>query len=257
LSAPFTIETDGDELEREAWYQWTRDRFPGYEKFWSVRIVPTTYRVRHRDNIRFQTTVELDAAGYTDEDVTIAQLHYTILRHLHRVFVLLDEAHASFLSPREHRGNRPFGPDEFFESFTRLSGVSDLADELLARRANPGRYGAWNERDGRNARRAWRDQVVSDPLRRVRDYRNRLVHGRIVPETFVPARHADGRDLGVLLFYPRLEAVDRYLDWRVAFAAAASPSPDFDEAALIARDAWDLTVDFVEQAWATHLLSDV
>jgi hypothetical protein len=91
----------------------------------------------------------------------------------------------------------------------------------------------------------------------VRDYRNRLVHGLIVPETFVPARHPDGRDMGVLLFYPTLDAVDRYLDWRVAFAASASPSPDFDEAALIARDAWDLTVDHVEQPWVTHLLPHV
>jgi hypothetical protein len=91
----------------------------------------------------------------------------------------------------------------------------------------------------------------------VRDFRNRLVHGLIVPETFVPARHPDGRDMGVLLFYPTLDAVDRYLDWRVAFAASASPSPDFDEAALIARDAWDLTVDHVEQPWVTHLLPHV
>lgn len=152
---------------------------------------------------------------------------------------------------------RAFGPDHFFESFTRLSGVSDLADELLARRANPGTYDAWNERDGAVARRAWRKQSATDPLRRVRSYRNRLVHGRVVPETFVAAVHPDGRDLGVLLFYPRLEVVDRYLDWRVAFAAATSPSPDFDEAALIVRDAWELVVDHVDESWRTHLLPTV
>jgi hypothetical protein len=257
VTAPFTIATDGDELERETWPQWTQRRFPSYETFWTARIVPLTYRVHNRVNIRFPTTAELSAAGYTDEDVTVAQLHYTILRHLHRVFVLLDNANASFLSQREHRGNRAFGPDEFFESFARLSGVSDLADELLARRASPGMYGAWNERDGGNARREWRRQAASDPLRPVRDYRNRLVHGRIVPETFVAARHPDGRDMGVLLFYPTLDTVDRYLDWRVAFEASASRSPDFDEAALIARDAWDLTVDYVEHAWVTHLLPNV
>ena len=93
------------------------------------------------------------------------------------MFVLLDDARASFLSPRQHVANRGFGRDEFFESFARLSGVSDLADELLARRASPGTYGAWNERDGGNARRAWRDRAASDPLRPVRDYRNVSTRG--------------------------------------------------------------------------------
>lgn len=254
MAAPFTIAADGDLLETEAWPRWTRDRFPSYETFWVARVVPLTNRVHDRRNIRFQTDLQLRALGYTDEDVTVAQLHYTLLMHLHRVFVLLDDARASFLSPREHHGNRPFGPAHFFESFTRLSGVSDLADELLARIASPGKYAAWNELDGRNARSAWRKKATSDPLRPVRDYRNRLVHGRVVPELYVPAVHPDGRDLGLLLFYPRLSAVDRYLDWRVAFAAAVSPSPDVDEAALIVRDAWELVVAHVDESWRTHLL---
>lgn len=256
MTGGFALAEDGDEFEKQWWPQWIRDRFPSYEAFWAARVVPLTYRVHERRNVHFQTTAELAAVGYTDEDVTVAQLHYTLLRHLGRVFELLDDARASFLSPRQHVANRPFGRDQFFESFARLSGVSDLADELLARRSSPGKYGAWNEAHGRGARSAWRKQG-DDPLRHVRSYRNRLVHGRIVPETYVTALDPQGSPVGHVLFYPRVDAVDVYLDWRDAFAAATAetPSRDFDEAALIVSDAWDLVVDYVEHAWVTHLFA--
>lgn len=254
MTHPFTIAEDGDEFEKGWWPQWTRDRFPSYQAYWVPRIVPLTHRVKNRRNVHFQTSAELEAAGYTDEDVAVAQLHYTILRHLGRVFELLDDAHA--FTVRSYGANRPFGRDEFFESFARLSGTSDVADELLARRASPGTYDAWQETHGRNARTGWR-KTNPDPLRPVRAYRNRLVHGRVVPEVYVNAQDTQGRALGQMLFYPRLDKVDSYLDWRVAFAAAVSPSPDFDEAALIAVDAWEKVVDYVEQAWQTHLLPNV
>jgi hypothetical protein len=157
------------------------------------------------------------AAGFTVEDVAIAQLHYTVLRHLGRVFELLDDARA--FTTTSYLANPPFGREEFFESFTRLSGVSDVADELLSRRSNPGAYDPWNERDGADARRAWRSNGP-DPLQPVRAYRNRLVHGRVVPEVYLDLLGPHGRVVGQTLLHPRLEGVDRYLDWRTAFKAA-------------------------------------
>ena len=61
---------------------------------------------------------------------------------------------------------------------------------------------------------------------------------------------------GHLLFYPRLGKVDSYLDWRVAFALAAGNErpADFAEAALIAADAWEQVVGYVESGWQNHLL---
>ncbi len=251
VERPFTIATDGDEFEMGWWPQWTHNDFPSYQAFWAARVVPLTYRVKDRRNIRFQTTGELSAAGYTDEDVAVVQLHYTLLQHLGRVFELLDDARA--FTSRSWVANRPFTRNAFFESFARLSGASDVADELLARSATPAKYDAWNEAHGRNARDAWR-KSNPDALRPVRAYRNRLVHGRVVPEVYVRAHDAGGRAIGDVLLYPRLEKVDAYLDWRLAFDAAAAPSSDFDEAALIAAEAWEQVVGHVEQAWQTYLL---
>jgi hypothetical protein len=250
---PFTIEEDGDESEKRWWPQWTRDRFPSYEAYFVARIVPLTYRVKERKNIRFQTTAELATAGYNDEDVTVAQLHYTLLLHLGRVFELLDDSRA-FTHPSELTVREAFGRDKFLESFTRLSGASDVSDELLARRASPGTYNAWDERQGANARRSWR-QANSDPLLPVRDYRNRLVHGRIVPEVYAPVKDKGGRVVGDALYYPRLTKVDDYLDWRVAFDANSNAvHPDFDDAALIVLEGWERVVTHVEEAWQQHLV---
>ena len=130
----FTIPTDGDEPEKNWWSQWTGDHFPSYEAFWVERIVPLTYRVKQRVDIRFQRAAELAAAGYTDEDVTVAQLHYTLLTHLGRVFELLDDARA-FTSPVPVAN--AFGRYQFFETFTRLSGASDVADEYTRPPSGP------------------------------------------------------------------------------------------------------------------------
>lgn len=62
----------------------------------------------------------------------------------------------------------------------------------------------------------------------------------------------------MLLLYPRLGKVDSYLDWRKAFAANEKvPSADFAEAAIIAVEAWEAVVDYVEQAWQKHLLPNL
>jgi hypothetical protein len=89
----------------------------------------------------------------------------------------------------------------------------------------------------------------------VRSYRNRLVHGRIVPEIYAQAKDKDGRVVGDALYYPRLEKVDDYLDWRVAFEANTPVvHPDFDDAALVGREAWELVVAHVEASWQAHLV---
>jgi hypothetical protein len=176
---PYTLAADGDLEERRYWPLFVRHQFPSYEEFWVKRIVPLTNRTRFRQDVSFRSSSELNPLGYRDEDVAVAQLHYTLLLHLGRVFDLLTEGQA-FTHPTPLFG-RAFGRHEFFESFTRLSGANDVADEILARRQAPGSFEAWSETHGSNARRNWR-QTQGDPLRPIRAYRNRLVHGRVVPE---------------------------------------------------------------------------
>lgn len=246
----FTIELPhpygGDGFERAWWSKCARTRFPGYEVFWARRVVPLTGRDARPPHIRFKTREELATHGYTDEDVTIAQLHYTLLMHLGVVFELLDAADAFRI--RAPLPGRRFGGEDFFHAFARLSGASDVADELLGRNADRERWEPWNEDAGAAARRSWRDRNPDDPLRPIRDYRNRLVHGRVVPGFRL--LHAHG---AAVVFYPGLERVDAYVDWRVAFVYD-QPPPDFEEAAMIVLDAWESVVEYVEDAWRQHLI---
>jgi hypothetical protein len=262
---PFTIATDGDLEEQHYWPLFVRQHFPSYETFWVKRVVPLTRRVDHRSAIGFRMTFELKKDGFDDEDVAVAQLHYTLLMHLGRVFDQLSAAQA-FVRPAP-LPHRTFDRHAFFECFTRLSGASDVADELLGRRASPGVYDAWSEKHGSDARTAWR-KTHPDPLRPIRAYRNRLVHGRVVPELWGTMQSQTSQHSGSILTYPRIDKVNDYLDWREAFAIRAvpgpgsavvstAPPPDFEEAALIVRQVWQEVVSYVETSWQTHLLPSI
>jgi hypothetical protein len=182
---PLSLAGDGDRFEQLYWNAFVAERFPSYECFWLAHVAPLTYRgtdsLSTDLRIRFRTDAELAAEDRGHEDVAIAQLHYTLLLHVGRVWELLDRALA--FTSNDARKGLTFDAYDFFESFTRLSGASDVADELLERRRVCGSatYPAWDENAGASARRAWRDRR-GDPLKDIRAYRNRLVHGRVVPQ---------------------------------------------------------------------------
>lgn len=125
----FSIANDGDEWEKLYSEAFARERFPAYEDFWLRHVVPLTNRAATDRlstdlRIRFRTDAELAADGRGDEDVAIAQLHYTLLLHLGRVWQLLEQGLAFDAGPASGQG---FDQHHFFESFTRLSGASDVA----------------------------------------------------------------------------------------------------------------------------------
>jgi hypothetical protein len=259
--SPFTIASDGDEWEKLYWEAFASETFPSYEDFWLANVLPLTNRATDRLSsdlrIRFRTDAELAADGRGHEDVAIAQLHYTLLLHVGRVWQLLDQAHA--FTSDDAGWAAFFDQNFFFESFTRLSGASDVADEILERRRalGTGTYPAWDEGAGARARREWRRRQ-GDPLRDVRAYRNRLVHGRVIPQWNLRVFEVGtGAFHGEQLMYPRLDRVEDHLDWRPAFDPANVDAllPEFEKADVLVLEAWERVLRCVEASWRQHLLS--
>jgi hypothetical protein len=232
---PFTLATDGDPFEQRYWTAFLARKFPSYERFWAAAIVDVTRRGIDRKDISMRSDTELAAVGKGHEDVAIAQLHYTVMMHLGRAFDLRTEMDRY----------------AFVEAFVRLTGASDCADELLQRVATPGAYDAWSEEEGRKARFRWR-RAHGKPLQDIHDYRNKLVHGRVMSEVTAIDPETQQR----FYFYPRLDRVDAYLDWRTVIPdpTTAIQSGDYAAAQTIAIYAWERVVDYCEDAWATHLL---
>ena len=78
----YTIVDDGDDFERLAWASFLRADFPAAtETFWQRHIVPLTNRPA---DIQLKDDATLQTEGKGHEDLAIAQLHYTVLKHLVR-----------------------------------------------------------------------------------------------------------------------------------------------------------------------------
>lgn len=131
-----TLAKDGDTLEQKYHGRFLEAEFGGYAELWAAYIVPLTGRPDHID---FKTDAELREMGRGHADLCNAQLHYTVLVHLARVWDL-------------RMGNQFPDLESFTEGIVRLSAATDVADELLQRATNPGDFidKAWDE--GRGAR---------------------------------------------------------------------------------------------------------
>jgi hypothetical protein len=142
----YTLEKDGDPVERKYWNLFLRAEFPSYETVWADFVVPVTGRPDHGG---FKSDEVLAEIGLGPGDMCNAQLHYTTFTHLARVFDLKE---AGFVEA-----------DSFIEALVRLAAATDAADELLQRATNPGLYPAWQE--GPAARNEWRKGHGYPPAR--------------------------------------------------------------------------------------------
>jgi hypothetical protein len=221
----------GDAFERRYWSAFLAVEFPSYELFWQKSVVPLTNRPR---NIHLKSSDDLQAAGFSDDDICVAQLHYTVLRHLARTFEL---RRASMLDV-----------ELLTEGLVRLTGAQDVAFELLERHRDAKLYDPWTEsgeRGGRKARTKWQ-QDHGHPLQGMRDYRNHLVHGRMTP-TVISEDH----------FVPRMGRETAYFDWRKVTSGTGwhtQLGQDLVTCRVVLDDAWRQTLTYLDGAWKENLL---
>lgn len=236
----YTIPNDGDPFERAAWHSFLAEEFPAYEAFWQRHVVPLTNRPV---DIQLKNDGALKAAGRSHEDLAIAQLHYTVLRHLVRAHTI--------------RVAGAVDESALFVGLSTIVGAHDVAFEVLERYTHRGVYDPWLEsrprgqtrgsKAGQDAQAEWK-KAHGYPLQHIRDYRNKLVHGRTPPSLL---------DANGVVLLPAPEAVSRYCDWRTVTAQAATgrlPLGDFMPVGAILDMAWATTIDYLQKEWERRLL---
>lgn len=181
MSKYFLIK-DGDVLEQKYWNKFVEKDFPSYEKYWQIYIVPLTNRPYNK---RFKTDEELKKIIKNDHDIYLAQLHYTILKHLGRVYDLINST-------------EQLNYDNLVEGLTRICGALDVADEFLERNCNPEQYRAWDIPKSIKARLERRKK--ENPNKNISDYRNYFIHCPLLPSF-------NG------LYYPKIGYESKYYKW--------------------------------------------
>jgi hypothetical protein len=234
----YQLATDGDRYEIDYYPLFIQTEFPSYEVFWQKFIVPLT---RRPTDIHTKNDTELAQMGRTPNDICIAQLHYSVLRHLIRAYDI----------QRTHT----MGVDHAFFGLTAVCGAHDVAFELLERFRSPARYDPWavkkrgNILGGKDAQTAWK-KADNFPLQNFRDYRNNLMHGRMLPGLVVED----------VTYLPTVGKELQYLDWRKITnlpTPSQFPRTDFSKVADILSAAWQGTIQYLESRWQTHLLPNI
>jgi hypothetical protein len=225
----YTLIPDGDDLEQTCYHLFLQQEFPSYETFWQRRIVPLTNRPT---NIYIKDDTELTAIGKGHIDICIAQLHYSVLNHLYCIYSLKNCVNLSL--------------DKFMEGMVRLCGAQDVAFDLLERCTNPNDYGAWVNssrnipKGSRESHSNWqRDNEY--PLQEIRNYRNILIHGRLLPSV-----------TGVNIYLPDIGKESLYFDWRRIINnpdIQALVTQDFKTTNQILEYCWVQTMQYFEEQW--------
>lgn len=227
----YNLAQHGDIFERHYWPLFIKDQFPSYERFWQKFIVPITNRP---NDLFFKTNIELSKINKSESDICIAQLNYSIIRHLMRCFDISILLRSSPVAEQL---------DLLIEGICRLVGAQDNGFELLERFKTPNKYLPFKEKDGKKAREKWQTDNKY-PLQTIRDYRNNLSHGRSLPGIIDVNR----------LCLPGIGKVDSYLDWRIITDpsnASKLNKGDFISVLTILESAHKETIDYLETTWKT------
>lgn len=230
----YSLINDGDGIEKKYWKKFIQEQFPSYEKFWIKYVTPLTNRP---DNIHFKTDEELRKIDKSAKDICIAQLHYSVLKHLARVFDI--------------KNTQNINLDDLTEGIVRLCGSIDIAFEILERYNNPIKYDPWLDKKegkilgGKEARDNWQKKNKL-PLQTIRNYRNHLIHGRMLPGI-----------KGSIYYLPKIGLERKYFDWRLITDPQNNPGlnvQDLMSANDILNQAWKDTIEYFEIKWKGTLL---
>lgn len=212
------------------WPLFLRAEFPQYEEFWQLFVVGLTGLVQDPSHVDLLSPRELRRVGRPEWHLTVAQVHYTTLLHLFRVFELRQAG----------IDNR----DVLIEAFARLCGATDTAYKLLGRclLKNAATH-AWTERMGEQIRREWKKDA-KPPSKQVYAYRNCLPHGRARVGHTVPG----GSSQKPVLYCTKIGRVHRATDWR------HPKRDDFAMADDVVALAWDRTLRYLCTKWTERLI---
>lgn len=83
----YRLISDGDSVEKEYYFLFIGREFPSYEIFWQQFITPLS---RRPASIQLKNDAELANDGRIQNDICIAQLHYSTLLHLIRAYGFLN-----------------------------------------------------------------------------------------------------------------------------------------------------------------------
>lgn len=181
--------------------------------------------------------------GYVHEDVCKAQLHFTVLRRLGRAFEIL-----THLKSKAYQ--TIIDTDLLAEGIFHIVAAQDVAFEFLQRMSTPNQFDEWapnsriplnkSKTTSEDAQRKWRNDNHY-PLQKIRDYRNNLAHGRILP-SFPKVDK---------ICLPKIGRELLYLDWRLVTdnTSLSHLSNDFDTLDGILNDAWSQTIKYINDEW--------
>jgi hypothetical protein len=223
----YRLKTDGDSREMTYADKFLYGEFPAYEEFWQKYIIRLTNRPV---DIHFKDAAALSAIGCGDQQIQVAQLHYSVLVHLAAAWDL-------------RQGVAILHKELSWALFSLVS-AQDVASELLARvLLGPNSYDAFHSTHSKKAREDWthKNPWPAD-IASVRRYRNGLTHGHICPT----------EDRGAILF-PSIGKESAYPDWRVVTANKHNPQ-DFETGKQIIDGAWKITLNYLQGEWENELL---
>jgi hypothetical protein len=110
-----TLHQDGDFFEKHYYELFIQKDFPSYERFWIKFVIPLTDRPK---DIHFKSNDVLTKLGLGDQEICISQLHYSVVRHLARVYDI--------------RAIHPLNISGLTEGMVRLVGAQDMCLNYLS-----------------------------------------------------------------------------------------------------------------------------